>query len=235
MRRTTRPGHAINFLRDWKNGAFPQGWDNRPVTWVSLEDARAYAKWAGKRLPHEWEWQLAAQGTDGRIYPWGNQWQAANVPTPTQAAPCRPDPVDAHPQGASPYGVMDMVGNVWQWTDEFTDEHTRGGHPARRRILPAAGLHLVLSPRPSATMSTASCCCAGEPLRCFSRRDLCHGCPGGDSWREPARGRTLRLHAGRTAFGSRLRTWFPERFRGRHPSHRENYNAHPGRARWARQ
>jgi formylglycine-generating enzyme required for sulfatase activity len=120
------PRDSVNFLRDWKNGGYPQGWDNRPVTWVSLEDARAYAKWAGKRLPHEWEWQLAAQGTDGRAYPWGNLWQAANVPVPAVGRTMPgPDAVDAHPQGASPYGVMDLVGNVWQWTDEFSDEHTR--------------------------------------------------------------------------------------------------------------
>jgi formylglycine-generating enzyme required for sulfatase activity len=120
------PKDSLNFLRDWKNGAYPVGWENRPVTWVSLEDARAYAQWAGKRLPHEWEWQLAAQGTDGRVYPWGNVWQFANVPTPaTGRTMPGPDPVDAHPAGASPYGVMDMVGNVWQWTDEFVDEHTR--------------------------------------------------------------------------------------------------------------
>ncbi len=120
------PRDAINFLRDWKNGTFPEGWDNRPVTWVSLEDARAYAAWAGKRLPHEWEWQMAAQGTDGRAYPWGDTWQAPNMPTPDLGHTMRgPDPVDAHPQGASPYGVMDMTGNVWQWTDEFADEHTR--------------------------------------------------------------------------------------------------------------
>ncbi|HVU45852.1 MAG TPA: SUMF1/EgtB/PvdO family nonheme iron enzyme [Terracidiphilus sp.] len=120
------PRDPINFLRDWKNGTYPQGWDNRPVTWVSLEDARAYAVWAGKRLPHEWEWQFAAQGTDERAFPWGNRWVPANVPTPvTGRAMTAPDPVDAHPQGASPYGVMDMVGNVWQWTDEYSDEHTR--------------------------------------------------------------------------------------------------------------
>lgn len=120
------PRDAGNFLRDWKNGSYPQGWQNKPVTWVSLEDARAYAQWAGKRLPREWEWQIAAQGTDGRIYPWGNIWLSANVPVPDQGRTMRgPDPVDAHPQGASPYGVMDMVGNVWQWTEEFSDEHTR--------------------------------------------------------------------------------------------------------------
>ncbi|HKF50015.1 MAG TPA: SUMF1/EgtB/PvdO family nonheme iron enzyme [Terracidiphilus sp.] len=120
------PEDKINFLRDWKDGNYPQGWDNRPVTWVSLEDARAYAQWAGKRLPHEWEWQLAAQGTDERAYPWGSEWIAANVPTPDNGRTMRgPDAVDAHPEGASPYGVMDMVGNVWQWTEEFEDDHTR--------------------------------------------------------------------------------------------------------------
>jgi len=122
------PKDDLNFLRDWKDGIFPTGWDNRPVTWVSIEDARAYAAWAEKRLPHEWEWQYAAQGTDGRIYPWGNQWDATAVPEPDKNRSMRgPDPVDAHPKGASPFGVMDLVGNVWQWTEEFTDEHTRGG------------------------------------------------------------------------------------------------------------
>ncbi|MGH9626562.1 MAG: formylglycine-generating enzyme family protein, partial [Bryobacteraceae bacterium] len=105
---------------------YPAGWGNKPVTWVSLEDARAYAKWAGKRLPHEWEWQLAAQGFDGRIYPWGNKWSPSAVPVPdTGRTLSGPNDVHAHPAGASPFGVMDLVGNVWQWTDEYTDEHTR--------------------------------------------------------------------------------------------------------------
>jgi gamma-glutamyl hercynylcysteine S-oxide synthase len=122
------PRDDLNFLRDWKQGAYPQGWERRPVTWVSLEDARAYASWAGKRLPHEWEWQYAAQGTDARQYPWGNQWNELAVPQPDKTRTMRgPDPVDAHPQGASPFGVMDLVGNVWQWTEEFSDEHTRAG------------------------------------------------------------------------------------------------------------
>jgi gamma-glutamyl hercynylcysteine S-oxide synthase len=123
-----RPENDLNFLRDWKNGAYPEGAANKPVTWVSLEDARAYAKWAGKRLPHEWEWQYAAQGTDGRSYPWGDAWQQSAVPTLSHDRTLNlPDDVDAHPSGASPFGVMDMVGNVWQWTDEYTDEHTRAG------------------------------------------------------------------------------------------------------------
>jgi formylglycine-generating enzyme required for sulfatase activity len=122
------PKDDLDFLKDWQNGSYPEGTGDKPVTWVSLEDARAYASWAGKRLPHEWEWQYAAQGTDGRLYPWGNEWNAANVPVPDKSRTMRgPDSVTAHPNGVSPFGVMDLVGNVWQWTDEYIDEHTRGG------------------------------------------------------------------------------------------------------------
>jgi len=120
------PKDDLDFLRDWKDGVYPSGWENKPVTWVSQEDARAYAAWAGKRLPHEWEWQYAAQGPDSRLYPWGNEWHPAAVPFPDQSRNMRgPDAVDAHSEGASPFGVMDLVGNVWQWTEEFVDEHTR--------------------------------------------------------------------------------------------------------------
>jgi formylglycine-generating enzyme required for sulfatase activity len=120
------PQDDHNFLEDWKSGTYPEGWASKPVTWVSLEDARAYASWAGKRLPHEWEWQYAAQGADGRVYPWGSAWDATAVPPPDKGRTRRePTAVNAHPQGASPFGVMDLVGNVWQWTDEYSDEHTR--------------------------------------------------------------------------------------------------------------
>ena len=122
------PRDDHNFLKDWKNGTYQEGWGDKPVTWVSLEDARAFCGWAGKRLPHEWEWQHAAQGTDGRVYPWGKEWDAAAVPAPDRSRRMRePTSVGAYPKGASPFGVMDLVGNVWQWTDEFVDEHTRAG------------------------------------------------------------------------------------------------------------
>jgi formylglycine-generating enzyme required for sulfatase activity len=124
-----RPRDDYNFLKDWKNGTYPEGWGKKPVTWVSLEDARAYAAWAGKRLPHETEWHYAAQGTDGRKYPWGNELNAEAIPPEykdnKELRP--PTDVDAFPKGASPFGVMDMAGNVWQWTDEYHDEHSRGG------------------------------------------------------------------------------------------------------------
>ena len=121
-----RPRDNHSFLRHWTRGSFPEGWARKPVTWVSLEDARAYAQWAGKRLPHEWEWQHAAQGSDRRLYPWGNEKDDRRVPPFEKGREQRPPTdVDAYPQGASPFGVLDLVGNVWQWTDEFRDEHTR--------------------------------------------------------------------------------------------------------------
>jgi len=121
-----RPADSHNFLRHWQDGAPLPGWAHKPVTWVALEDARAYAAWAGKRLPREWEWQYAAQGSDGRLYPWGSAWDASAVPTPhTARTAAPPADVHAHPRGASPFGVLDLVGNVWQWTDEFHDTHTR--------------------------------------------------------------------------------------------------------------
>jgi len=121
-----RPKDGHNFLRDWKDGSYPQGWEKKPVTWVSIEDARAYAAWAGKRLPHEWEWQVSAQSNDGRLYPWGGDWNSQALPPAnhdrTTAAPAN---VDAFLNGASPFGVLDLVGNVSQWTDEYRDPHTR--------------------------------------------------------------------------------------------------------------
>ena len=109
-----RPKDDHNFLKHWEHGSPKAGDEDRPVTWVSLEDARAYLRWAGKRLPNEWEWQYAAQGNDGRLYPWGNEWDAAMVPTPAKDRDLPPpERVGRHPQAASPFGVEDMVGHIW--------------------------------------------------------------------------------------------------------------------------
>jgi formylglycine-generating enzyme required for sulfatase activity len=120
------PKDDHNFLRAWKDGTYPKGCDNKPVTWVSIEDARAYAAWSGKRLPHEWEWQYAAQSTGDRLYPWGNDW-SADALAPVDPGPSQrslPD-VGSFPKGASPFGALDMEGSVSQWTDEYRDPYTR--------------------------------------------------------------------------------------------------------------
>jgi len=120
------PKDDHNFLKHWVNGSFAPGAGDEPVVYVSIEDARAYAQWAGKRLPHEWEWQYAAQGLTKSAYPWGEVFNASFVPAINMTRSLtHPENVGIHPQGASSSGVLDLVGNVWQWTDEYRDEHTR--------------------------------------------------------------------------------------------------------------
>jgi iron(II)-dependent oxidoreductase len=124
------PKDDHNFLRAWQQVPdemnYPEGWANKPVTWVSIDDARAYATWAHKRLPHEWEWQYAAQSTDGRTFPWGNELGSHNVPAVDAGPSMHPlDDVAVFPQGTSPFGVLDLTGSISQWTDEYRDAHTR--------------------------------------------------------------------------------------------------------------
>lgn len=112
-----RPKDSMNFLKHWIADAPPKGLENHPVVNVSLDDARAYGRWAGKRLPTEAEWQYAAQGGDGRMYPWGNQFDS----TKCNNSLGRTTAVDKFPSGKSPFGVMDLVGNVWQLTNDVYD------------------------------------------------------------------------------------------------------------------
>jgi formylglycine-generating enzyme required for sulfatase activity len=94
------------------------------VTNIRFEEAQAYCHWARCRLPSDEEWEKAARGTDGRTFPWGNEWQDGRYCNSKEAGMGSLTPVDHYPMGVSPYGVWDMAGNAWEWT---ANQVLRGG------------------------------------------------------------------------------------------------------------
>jgi len=106
---------------DWAHGKYLPGSGNKPVSFVSLNDARAYAYWIKKRLPTEMEWEKAAGGTDGRLYPWGDEYLDDRCLCKENNKTKIATHVFNFPEGKSPYGCFDMVGNVSEWTELFLE------------------------------------------------------------------------------------------------------------------
>ena len=109
------PGH-------WEEGMYPKGEKDLPVTNVTWREALTYALWAGKRLPTEAQWEKAARGTDGRLFPWGDEYQKgwANVGVDGAKALVKGG---SYPKDVSPYSVHDLAGNVMEWTQSWYEPY----------------------------------------------------------------------------------------------------------------
>lgn len=118
---------------------FPKGSEKKPATNVSWHDAKKYAEWLDKNIPNEEEWEKAARGTDGRLFPWGNKWDPTKCNTRLSGIAGKTD-IDRYPNGVSPNGCYDMAGNVWEWTDTWKEKNktviVRGGSWSKFGILP---------------------------------------------------------------------------------------------------
>ncbi len=136
---------ATGLKYDWEVRKPEYGWlDNFPMVNVDWSESRAYCQWAGGDLPTEAQWEKAARGMDGGIYPWGDEWNPLRCVNSTGNQRSSPLEVGTYKKGASPYGVYDMAGNVWEWCRDWYEQCYYDDAPNNNPTGPASGQKRVM-------------------------------------------------------------------------------------------
>ena len=171
------------------------GWkDDHPMVNVTWRDAADYVKWAGVALPTEAQWEKAARGTDGRAYPWGNEWDASKCANSVGNKLKSTQPAGSYTSGASPYGCMDMAGNASEWCSDWYDPSYYKNAPTKNPTGPSKGaIYGTLDMTASVIFAAGRMLCGGSwsydscaEFRCASRRynvDAPSYCSNGDGFR----------------------------------------------------
>ena len=152
-------GQYQRFKSEWKRD------DDHPVMNVSWDDAQAYAKWAGLRLPSELEWEQGARGRDGREYPWGNEWDPGRCRNDKNTGSGSTCGVWSYPEGQSVWGLYQMAGNVWEWCADWYDDKAYTRYQAGDLTPPKRGVSRVLRGGSWVNVNSNGFRCAGRNYR----------------------------------------------------------------------